>query len=154
MNLAQELRQACGQYLSRRWFLHDCGVGLAGIAAGALLANDATRAAPAAGNPLAPRRPHFPARAKRVIYLFQAGAPSHLELFDHKPELTKRNGQLPPAELLKNYRAAFIKPNSALLGPKFKFARHGQSGMFLSEVLPHHAEVVDDLCFIRSMQTD
>src|SRR6266511_1016328 len=116
MNLAQELRQACGRYLSRRWFLHDCGVGLAGIAASALLAK-ATRAAPAAGNPLAPRPPHFPARARRVIYLFQAGAPSHLELFDHKPELTKRNGQLPPAELLKGYRAAFIIHNSALLGP-------------------------------------
>ena len=74
-------------------------------------------------NPLAPKKPHFPAKAKRVIYLFQAGAPSHLELFDNKPELTKRNGQLPPAELLKDYRAAFINPKSALLGPKFKFPK-------------------------------
>src|SRR5947209_4533637 len=97
MNLAQEWRQAFGRYLSRRWFLRDCGVGLAGIAAGALLAKDAT-AAPA--NPLAPRPPHHPAKARRVVYLFQAGAPSHLELFDSKPELTKRDGQLPPADLL------------------------------------------------------
>ena len=154
MNLAQELRQAFGRYLSRRWFLRDCGIGLAGIAAGALLADDAARAAPAAGNPLAPRRPHFPARARRVIYLFQAGAPSHLELFDPKPELTKRNGQLPPAELLKGYRAAFINPNSALLGPKFRFARYGRCGMELSEVLPQTARIADDLCLIRSMQTD
>jgi hypothetical protein len=154
MNLAQELRQAFGRYLSRRWFLRDCGVGLASIAAGALLADDAAGAAPAAGNPLAPRLPHFPARAKRVIYLFQAGAPSQLELFDHKPELTKRNGQLPPAELLKGYRAAFINPNSALLGPKYRFARHGRCGMELSELLPHTAGVADHLCLIRSMYTE
>ncbi len=81
-------------------------------------------------------------------------APSHLELFDNKPELTKRDGQLPPAELLKGYRAAFINPNSALLGPKFKYAKHGQSGMELSEVLPHTAKIADDICLIRSMQTD
>jgi hypothetical protein len=154
MNLAQELRQAWGRYLSRRWFLRDCGVGLAGIAASVLLGDDAARAAPAAGNPLAPRPPHYPARARRVIYLFQAGAPSHLELFDHKPELTKRNGQLPPADLLKGYRAAFINPNSALLGPKFRFARHGRCGMELSEVLPHTGRIADELCLIRSMQTE
>ena len=141
MNMTQQLQQAREQYLSRRWFLRDCGVGLAGIAAGSLLAAD---------NSLTPRQPHFPAKAKRVIYIFQAGAPSHLELFDNKPELTKHNGQLPPAELLKGYRAAFINPNSALLGPKFKFARHGQCGMELSEVLPHTAKIADDLCLIRT----
>jgi hypothetical protein len=89
-----------------------------------------------------------------VIYIFQAGAPSHLELFDYKPELSKRNGQLPPAELLKNYRAAFINPNSALLGPKFAFAKHGQCGMELSEVLPHTAKIADELCLVRTMQTE
>ena len=152
MNLNHELQQARSQYLNRRWFLRDCGVGLAGIAAGSLLATDAKSSA--AENPLAPRQPHFPAKAKRVIYVFQAGAPSHLELFDNKPELTKHNGQLPPAELLKGYRAAFINPNSALLGPKFKFARHGQCGMELSEVLPHIAKIADDICLIRTMQTE
>jgi hypothetical protein len=105
-------------------------------------------------NPLAVRKPHFAARAKRVIYMFNAGAPSHLELFDHKPELTKRDGQLPPAELLNGYRAAFINPNSALLGSKFKYEKHGQCGMELSEVLPHTAGIADDICLIRSMQTD
>jgi hypothetical protein len=163
MNLSAELRLAHARQLSRRWFLRDCGVGLAGIAAHSLLAQDSapvpastSRSAPApsSSSALAPKSPHFTPKAKRVIYMFQAGAPSHLELFDPKPELTKRDGQLPPAELLKDYRAAFIKPNSALLGPKYKFAPHGQSGIELSELLPHTAKIVDDLCLIRSMQTD
>ena len=86
--------------------------------------------------------------------MFQAGAPSQLELFDNKPELAKRDGQLPPAELLKGYRAAFINPNSALLGPKYKFAQHGQCGLELSELLPHTASIADEICLIRSLQTD
>jgi len=140
--------------LNRRWFLEECGVGLGAMALHTLLgANPAAAAAPVA-DPLAPRQPHFPGKAKHVIYLFMAGAPSHLELFDYKPELEKHNGQLPPAELLKNYRAAFINPNSSLLGPKFKFARHGQSGAEISELLPHLAEVVDDLAIVRSLHTD
>src|SRR4029079_3269165 len=95
-----------------------------------------------------------PARAKRVIFLFQAGAPSHLELFDYKPELAKWNGKLPPAELLKDYRAAFINPNSTLLGPKFKFARHGHGGAELSELLPFTSETADEIAIVKSMQTD
>jgi len=154
MNISQQLQHRRAQYLSRRWFLRECGVGLAGIAAHSLLASEAIAKAPLPENQLAPRQPHFPAKATRVIYLFQAGAPSHLELFDNKPELTKHDGQLPPAELLKGYRAAFINPNSALLGPKFSFARHGQCGMELSEVLPHTAKIADDLCLVRTMQTD
>ena len=153
MNL-QQLHSAHANARSRRWFLSDCGVGLGAIAAGSLLSTDCSQVMAAGTNPLAPREPHFPGKAKRVIYIFQAGAPSHLELFDNKPELTKRDGQLPPAELLKNYRAAFINPNSALLGPKFKYAKHGQCGMELSEVLPHTAKIADDICLIRSMQTD
>jgi len=136
--------------LTRRWFLKDCGLGLAGIAANSLLAQDGH----AAAAPALRQSPHHAPKAKRVIYLFQAGAPSHLELFDPKPELTKRNGQLPPADLLKNYRAAFIQPNSALLGPKYKFAKHGQCGMELSELLPHTAALADDLCLIRTLQTE
>jgi hypothetical protein len=104
--------------------------------------------------PLAVRPPHFAPRAKRVVYLFQAGAPSHLELFDHKPELTKHDGKLPPAGLLDGYRAAFINPNSALLGPKYKFRRYGQAGIELGELLPHTGAIADDICLIRSMQTD
>ncbi len=137
--------------VSRRWFLKECGVGLGAIALRALLGGTAQAAAT---NPLAPRQPHFPAKAKRVIYLFMAGAPSHLELFDNKPQLAKFNGTLPPPELLKGYRAAFINPNSTLLGPKFKFARHGQCGAELSEILPHLAEVADDIAIVKSMHTD
>ena len=83
-----------------------------------------------------------------------AGAPSHLELFDNKPELAKWDGKLPPPDLIKNYRAAFINPNSTLLGPKFKFARHGDCGAELSELLPHLAGVVDDIAIVKSMVTD
>src|SRR5262245_38771383 len=127
-------RLHCGQdpkLVTRRWFFRDCGVGLGAIALGQLFAESgfAGPPAPPAGgilaDPLAPRRPHHAARAKRVIFLFMAGAPSHLELFDYKPQLAKFNGTLPPPDLVKGYRAAFINPSSKLLGPKFKFARHG-----------------------------
>lgn len=130
-------------------------MGLAGIAAASLQQNSASASSfPRDSNPLAPKQPHFPPKAKRVIYMFQAGAPSHLELFDYKPELAKNDGKLPPKELLAGYRAAFIDPNSALLGPKFKFEKHGQCGMELSEVLPYTAKIADDICLVRSMQTD
>ena len=151
MNFVHDLHTARARLLSRRWFLQECGVGLAGISS--LLARDAA-AKPANRNPLAVKAPHFKPKAKRVVYMFQAGAPSHLELFDYKPELAKRDGELPPPELLKDYRAAFIKPNSALLGPKYKFAQHGASGMELSELIPHIAGRADDICLVRGMQTD
>jgi hypothetical protein len=153
MNYAEEIRMAQARLMTRRWFLRDCGLGLAGIALNSLLAREGVAASAAAG-PLAVRPSHFPPRAKRVIYLFQAGAPSQLELFDHKPELTKRDGQLPPAELLTNYRAAFIRPNSALLGPKYKFAVEPKTGMELGELIPHTAAIANELCLIRSMHTD
>lgn len=141
------------RYVTRRWFLRDCGVGLGTIALHALLSEQAG-ATVIPSSPLAPKQPHFPGTAKRVIFLFMAGAPSHLELFDYKPELQKFSGTLPPADLLKGYRAAFIDPNSKLLGPKFKFARHGQCGVELSELLPHTASIVDDITIIKSMVTD
>jgi hypothetical protein len=151
MNLAAEIHEARARLLCRRWFLRDCTIGLGGIALNSLLSRQSARASV---NALAPRQPHFPAKAKRVIYMFHAGAPSHLELFDPKPELAKHSGRLPPAELLKDYRAAFIKPNSALLGPKFKFHKHGRCEMELSDVIPHIGGLADDICLIRSMQTD
>ena len=140
--------------VSRRWFLQQCGVGLGAIALGSLLQDGAKGATAAVSNQLAAKKPHFAPKAKRVIYLFMAGAPSHLELFDYKPELAKFNGTLPPPELLKGYRAAFINPSSKLLGPKFKFARHGQSAAELSELLPRLAEVADDIAIVKSMHTD
>src|SRR3954452_6196812 len=140
--------------LARRWFLRDCAVGLGAAALGELASAGKASAATAPAGPLSPRPAHFPAKAKNVIYLFMAGAPSHLELFDNKPELAKWDGKLPPAELLKGYRAAFINPNSKLLGPKFKFDKYGQSGAELSELLPHLATVVDDIAIVKSMMTD
>jgi Protein of unknown function (DUF1501) len=152
MNCQDHLyRNIPSRTLARRWFLKECGVGLGAIALHQLLGGSPLRAAT---NPLAPKSPHFPAKAKNVIFLFMAGAPSHLELFDYKPQLVKFDGTLPPAELLQGYRAAFINPNSKLLGPKFQFAKHGQSGVELSELLPHLAEVADDLTFVKSMVTD
>jgi hypothetical protein len=135
--------------LARRWFLKECGLGLGAIALQQLAGTAPSRALAAVAAPttVAPR-------AKNVIYLFMAGAPSHLEMFDNKPQLAKFDGTLPPPELLEGYRAAFINPNSKLLGPKFKFARHGQCGAELSELLPHLAGVVDDIAIVKSMTTD
>jgi hypothetical protein len=137
--------------VARRWFLKDCAVGLGTLALADLMRD---HAAAALEDPLAPKQPHFDPKAKRVIFLFMAGAPSHLELFDNKPKLAELDGQLPPASLLEGYRAAFINPSSKLLGPRFKFAKHGQSGAELSELLPHLAEVVDDIAIVKSMHTD
>ena len=130
------------RYLTRRWFFRDCGVGLGAVALSGLLAGADDQ------------KPHFAPKAKRVIYLFMGGAPSHLELFDHKPQLAKFDGTLPPPELLKGYRAAFINPNSKLLGPKFKFNKVGKNGTELGELLPHLATVVDDIAIVKSMTTD
>jgi hypothetical protein len=148
-------RNAWRRQLARRWFFQECGVGLGAMALGSLLGGpEAARAAGAKADPLAPRPPHFAPRAKRVIFLFQAGAPSHLDLFDNKPKLAQFDGTLPPPELVKDYRAAFINPSSTLLAPRFTFARHGRCGAELSELLPHLGEVVDDLAIVRSMVTD
>ncbi len=111
--LTRQYRQDDPKQLTRRWFFQECGVGLGGIALGELLHREGYAAAPMA-DPLAVRAPHFQPRAKHVIFLFMAGAPSHLELFDYKPELEKYNGTLPPPELIKGYRAAFLGPNSKL----------------------------------------
>ena len=131
---------------ARRWFLSQCPIGVGALALRDLFAQ--------AAGPLAPKQPPFPAKAKRVIFLFMAGAPSHLELFDNKPRLAKFDGTLPPADLLKGYRAAFINPNSKLLGPKFKFRRYGAGGTEMSELLPFTGEIVDEIAIVKSMVTD
>jgi len=136
--------------ITRRWFLRDCGVGLGAIALADLLAQTSR----AADDPLAPKTPHFAAKAKRVVFLFMAGAPSHLELFDYKPQLAKYDGTLPPPHLIEGYRAAFINPSSKLLGPKYAFAKHGQCGAEIGELLPHLATVVDDIAIVKGMATD
>ena len=140
--------------VSRRWFLQQCGVGLGSIALGHILSDAGFASTGQAADPLALRAPHFAPKAKRVIFLFMAGAPSHLELFDYKPQLEKFDGTLPPKELLEGYRAAFINPSSKLMGTKFKFSKHGQTGTDLSELLPHTAKIVDDIAVVKSMVTD
>jgi hypothetical protein len=137
---------------NRRWFIEQCGVGMGALALNHLLGKNGL--AQGAVNPLAPKKPHFAPKAKNVIYLFMAGGPSHIELFDNKAALTKFDGTLPPAELLKGYRSAFINPNSKLLGPKFKFSRYGKSGAEVSELLPHTSQIVDDIAIVKSMVTD
>ena len=149
MNFHQELQRERARFISRRWFLRDCGVGLAGL----MLNSMKGSAANIAGSSPS-LLPNFAPQAKRVIYLFQAGGPSQFELFDPKPELTKMDGKLPPAGLLDGYRAAFINPNSSLLGAKFKFTKHGSAGMDFSELIPHMAGIADETCYIRSMHTD
>ncbi len=151
MNL---LQQHCLD-VTRRHFLRDCGVGVGKIALATLLA-DAVRAGATATppNPLAPRQPHFTPKAKRVIHLFMAGAPSQLELFDFKPELAKLEGKPLPPSVIGGQRYAFIRPDAAVLGPRFKFAKHGKSGTELGETLPHLAKIVDEIALVKSVKTD
>ena len=150
--MKNEIRNELATLNTRRWFLQRCGVGMAGLALNSLFLRDGFGAG--STNPLAPRAPHFTPTAKRVVYIFMAGAPSHLDLLDYKPELVKRHGQLPPPSLLKDYRTAFIDPNSELSGPEFKFSPQGECGYVISELLPHIGKHVDDICFIRSMNTN
>jgi uncharacterized protein (DUF1501 family) len=139
--------------ITRRHFFRDCGVGVGKIALASLL-TDAGRARASSANLLAPRQPHFAPRAKRAIHLFMAGAPSQLDLFDHKPELARLEGKPIPPSVIMGQRYAFIRPDAAVLGPRFKFKKHGKCGAELSEMLPHLAGVVDDICLIKSMHTD
>jgi hypothetical protein len=141
-------------FFSRRQFLRDCTYGLGKVAAAGLLTDTLSQASPAATNLLSPRGPHFPAKAKRVIHLFMAGAPSQLETFDPKPMLTKFEGRPIPPEVIGGQRYAFIRPDAAALGPRFKFAQHGQSGAWISEVMPNIAKMADELCIVRSVHTD
>ncbi|MGH7127031.1 MAG: DUF1501 domain-containing protein [Planctomycetaceae bacterium] len=105
-------------------------------------------------NPLAPKPPHFAPRAKRVIYLHLAGSPPHLDLFDYKPELVKRDGQDCPDEFTKGKRFAFTSGTPKLLGTPRTFSRHGEGGIWMSDAIPHLHSVADELCVVRSMTTD
>ncbi len=141
--------------LTRRQLLCKLGngfgaLGLAGVLASEGLLAPSARAAAGDINPLAPKAPHFPARAKRVIFLFMNGGPSQVDTFDPKPALVKYQGQRPAGAALPVERAK----NGGLLPSPFKFTKHGQSGIEVSELFPHIARCVDDLCVIRSMYTN
>jgi hypothetical protein len=170
---ARRARKHALRERTRRHFFADCGVGLGAMALASLMDADRQVHAVSEGdlsrlrsrpsfqsgaNPLAPHPGHFPARAKSVIYLFMAGGPSQLELFDYKPQLQKYSGQPIPDSFIAGRRFAFMdlftKEHPKLLGTVRKFGRHGQSGQWVSAVLPHMAEVVDDLAIVRSVATD
>jgi hypothetical protein len=138
--------------VNRRQFLRSSGYGLGAIALSQLLERDGYGADTA--NPLAPRPPHFPAKAKNVIFLFMEGAPSQMDLFDPKPELRRWHGKPLPPSMTKDLKLAFIKPTAAVLGSPFEFKPYGQSGMQLSELLPHTSMCAKDICLVRSMQSE
>jgi len=137
--------------ISRRHFLRDCGIGLGKMAAAGLLTDSLVGGARAGS---AIPRPHFPGKAKAVIHLFMAGAPSQLDLFDPKPTLSRLEGKPLPKSVIGDQRYAFIQPDAAVLGPQFKFNQHGQSGAMLGSPLKHLGKVVDDICLIKSVHTD
>jgi len=137
--------------LARRALLQGTSMGLGSLALGWLLSDEARAAA---ADPLAPQQPHFAPRAKNVIFLHMVGAPSQLDLFDYKPTLQKFDGQPCPKELLEGKRFAFLRGHPSLLGTKFKFARHGQSGLEMSENLPHLASVADEIAVVKTLHTE
>ncbi len=145
------------QQQTRRHFFSRCGVGVGSIALGSLLhrAADAEPAL-AAQNPLAPKPPHFPAKAKSIIYLFMAGGPSQLEMWDHKPKLAELNGQPIPGSYIEGKRFAFMDSShrTNLLGPRRTFDQYGESGTWVSDLLPHTGQIVDDLTIIKTCQTE
>ncbi len=149
---------------TRRHFFGECGVGVGAIALNQLLARDGIAAPEAAAkvssvkvdpaNPLLPRVGHFPAKVKNVIYLFMAGAPSQLELFDDKPKLRELHGKPPPKSLLEGKRFAFLKGNETLMGSQRKFERVGECGITMSEMFPHMKQIADDVCWLQGLTTD
>ncbi|HMC10348.1 MAG TPA: DUF1501 domain-containing protein [Pirellulaceae bacterium] len=139
--------------LTRRALLQGTSMGLGSLALNCMLSEDA-RGEVAQTDPLAPKTPHHKARAKSVIFLHMVGAPSQLDLFDYKPTLQKFDGEPCPKEFLEGKRFAFLRGHPSLLGTKFKFARHGQSGLELSELLPHLASVADDIAVVKTLHTE
>ena len=143
-------------YATRRAFLRDGVLGLGSLALASLLAEDgrANEVPNPTADPLAPRPPHFPGKAKAMIVLHLSGAPPHLDLFDYKPELVKRTGQNCPDSLLKGKTFAFTSGVPKLLGTPHRFAQRGKSGAWVSDVLPGIASIADDLTFLKSMWTE
>src|SRR5688572_32488587 len=140
------------QLLNRRQLLRKCGMGMGGLALAQIMAQAGLAANPSTAptnsiHPLAPKLPPFAAKAKRVIHLFMNGGPSQVDTFDPKPSLTKFAGKALPMDYLPTERKT-----GAAMGSPFKFKKHGQSGIEVSELFPHVAESIDDVCVIRSMK--
>ena len=157
------LRKAQSDHIlncTRRHFLRESAMGLGALALGGLFGSchaggkDESTTLFDSAHPLLPRPPMFPGKARAVIYLHMAGAPSQLELFDYKPELQKLDGQDCPPSLLEGKRFAFIKGVPKMMGPQAMFKQFGQSGTWVSDYLPHFSTIVDDVALIKSVTTD
>jgi len=161
MNHIEEYKFHKLTYQTRRHFLKQCTTGMGALALSSLLGacGSGQSATSSAGggdllNPMMARAPHFPPRAKRVIYMHMAGSPSQLELFDYKPTLQKYDGKNCPQELLEGKQFAFIQGIPKMLGPQASFNQYGESGAWVSERLPYFSQVVDDVCFLKAMHTN
>jgi hypothetical protein len=155
MKIQKEAQQRQAQYQTRRHFLKTCTTGLGGLALGSLLAcQNQTIKKEDPVQQILNKLPHHVSKAKRVIYLHMAGAPSQLELFDYKPDLNKLHGQPCPASFLEGKRFAFISGTPNMLGHQAKFKQHGESGAWISDLLPHLSKQADDICFLKAMHTD
>src|SRR6185369_9877562 len=146
------------QFETRRHFFNRCGVGLGKVALLALLKDQGLFAEPAPADSMAAKPGHFPAKAKSVIYLFMAGAPSQFELYDFKPALQKYNHQAVPDSMMTGKRFAFIdsfaKDTPKLLGTSRAFKQHGNSGAWVSDLLPHIAGVSDEITYLKGVSTE
>ena len=139
--------------MSRRKFLHQFGMGVGGIALADLVGKEAA----ASTQEAALANLHHAAKAKRVIFLFQSGGPSQIDLLDRKPQLNELHGQQLPDSVRQGQRLTGMSGNQSslpLVGSPFKFAQHGESGQWISELLPHTAKMADDLCIVKSMHTE
>lgn len=159
--LLKEAGQRSMQAQTRRHFLKESAMGLGALAMGALLGSCGSSSSSSGpsivfdpAHPMLPRPPHFPGKAKSVIFLHMAGAPSQLELFDYKPQLMKMDGQDCPQSFLEGKQFAFIRGVPKMLGPQATFAQRGQSGAWVSDHLPHFATIADEVSFLKAMTTD
>jgi hypothetical protein len=158
--LLKEAEHTAIQQHTRRHFLKESAMGFGALALSSLLGSCGTNSSETSGslfdasNPLAARSPMFPGKAKSVIYLHMAGAPSQLELFSYKPELAKLDGQDCPQSLLEGKKFAFIRGVPKMLGPQAKFKQYGQSGLWLSDNLPHLSTVADEIAMLNAVTTD
>ncbi len=143
--------QVDSQMCTRRRFIHQCGLGLGAMALSQIMTGKTLRAM-GSRRPLP--RPHHPPRAKSVIFMFMAGGPSQLDLLVDKPKLRALHGKLPPKEYMEGKRFAFLKGTETLLASPRKFSRHGECGQELSDLLPSHRTIVDDVCWLHGMTTD
>ena len=139
--------------MTRRTLLKMAGYGVGSLALGSMLSEEASAKwiqDQKRTDPMAPKPTHFAPKAKAVIYLFMAGAPSQLDLFDHKPTLQEHDGEPIPEEIIKGERFAFIKGTPKLLGSPHTFTRCGESGQLIGDLLPHTQEIADDIADLKA----